>query len=64
MTKEFLIAQDAFGLDLQDFEKITINAMKSAFMPYKRRVALIYDVIKSGYARARGGNAGDEAGEG
>ena len=42
-----------FGLDLDDFEKLTINAMKSAFIPYNRRVQLIYDVIKPGYARVR-----------
>jgi len=39
-----------FGLTLRDLEKITINAMKSAFIPYKHRTALIYDVIKAGYA--------------
>jgi adenosine deaminase len=55
MTKEFLIAQDVFALGFDDFETITINAMKSAFIPYKRRVALIYDVIKSGYAAVRAG---------
>jgi hypothetical protein len=27
--------------------------MKSAFIPYKHRIALIYDVIKPGYAKAR-----------
>ena len=53
MTKEFGLAQTAFKLDLDDFEKITINAMKSAFIPYKRRLPLIFDVIKAGYARAR-----------
>jgi adenosine deaminase len=53
MTKEFGLAQKAFRLDLDDFEKITINAMKSAFIPYKRRLPLIFDVIKPGYARAR-----------
>ncbi len=53
MTKEFGLAQEAFGLGLDDFEKITINAMKSAFIPYDRRIQLIYDVIKFGYVRAR-----------
>jgi len=53
MTKEFGLAQKAFRLDLDDFEKITINAMKSAFIPYKRRLPLIFEVIKPGYARAR-----------
>lgn len=51
MTKELGAARDAFGLGLDDFEKLTINAMKSAFVPYDRRIALIYDVIKPGYAR-------------
>ena len=31
-------------------EWLTTNAMKSAFIPYKDRTALIYDVIKPGYA--------------
>jgi adenosine deaminase len=53
MTKEFEIAREAFGLGLDDFEKITINSMKSAFVPYDRRIQLIYDVIKPGYVRAR-----------
>src|SRR5262245_34753370 len=53
MTKEFGVAQEVFGLGLDDFEKITINSMKSAFIPYERRIQLIYDVIKPGYARAR-----------
>jgi adenosine deaminase len=53
MTKEFKIAVRAFRLTLQDLEKLTINAMKSAFQPYNRRIRLIYDVIKPGYAKAR-----------
>jgi len=54
MTKEFQIAADTFGLDLDDFEKITLNAIKSAFIPFDERIRLIYDVIKPGYAKARG----------
>ncbi|MGA9800709.1 MAG: adenosine deaminase [Terriglobales bacterium] len=53
MTKEFEAAADTFGLSLDDFEKITINAMKSAFLPYRERCDLIYKVIKPGYARIR-----------
>lgn len=53
MTKEFKIAHEAFKLTLLDLEKITINGMKSAFIPYKKRIALIYDKIKPGYAAAR-----------
>jgi adenosine deaminase len=53
MTKEFAAAATAFGLTIGDFEKITINAMKSAFLPYGQRCDLIYNVIKPGYARVR-----------
>jgi adenosine deaminase len=53
MTKEFEAAAKTFGLTLQDFEKMTINAMKSAFLPYGQRCELIYQTIKPGYARIR-----------
>ncbi|HWX92327.1 MAG TPA: adenosine deaminase [Terriglobales bacterium] len=53
MTREFKAAGEAFGLTLEDFEKITINAMKSAFLPYDQRINFIYQVIKPGYARVR-----------
>lgn len=57
MTKEFEAAEAAFGLSLEDFEKITINSMKSAFLPYDQRCDFIYDVIKPGYATARSSQA-------
>ncbi len=53
MTKEFETAAETLGLTLEDFEKITINAMKSAFLPYDQRCDLIYSVIKPGYAKIR-----------
>ncbi len=53
MTQEFQAAADTFGLSLDDFEKITINAMKSAFLPYKQRCDIIYSTIKPGYTKAR-----------
>ena len=40
-------------VDIDDFEKITINAMKSAFLPYKERYRIIYEVIKPGYQKIR-----------
>jgi adenosine deaminase len=54
MTREFAAAAETFGLTVDDFEKITINAMKSAFLPYAERIELIYKVLKPGYARVRG----------
>lgn len=53
MTKEFEAAAKTFGLTLDDFEKITVNAMKSAFLPYGQRCDLIYKTLKPGYAKAR-----------
>jgi len=53
MTREFEAAAETFGLTLDDFEKITINAMKSAFLPYDQRCELIYQTLKPGYARIR-----------
>jgi adenosine deaminase len=53
MTQEFEAAADTFGLSMDDFEKITINAMKSAFLPYKLRCGFIYSIIKPGYAKIR-----------
>ena len=49
MTKEFLTAIEHFNLNLEDIEKITLNSMKSAFIPYKERLNYIYKVIKPGY---------------
>ena len=52
MTKEFGIAVSEFGLTLKDLEKITVNAMKSAFAHFDDRLTLIYGRIKPGYATA------------
>src|ERR1700719_2354695 len=57
MSKEFAAARDVFGFSLEDFEKITINAMKSAFLPYDQRCDFIYLVIKPGYAKVRNAQA-------
>ncbi|HEV8538990.1 MAG TPA: adenosine deaminase [Bacteroidota bacterium] len=53
MTKELKIAHEGFKLTLGDLEKLTLNAMKSAFIPYKQRINLIYNVIKPGYEKIR-----------
>jgi adenosine deaminase len=41
---------DTFGYGWAALERFTINAMKSAFLPFDQRLALIDDVIKPGYA--------------
>ncbi|RLV50154.1 adenosine deaminase [Nocardioides mangrovicus] len=50
MTKEMVALSEAFGYDLDDLRWFTINAMKSAFLPFEERLALIDGVIKPGYA--------------
>jgi len=53
LTNEFLTAVKYFNLSIDEIEKITINAMKSAFIPYKERLRYIYDIIKPGYQKVR-----------
>ncbi|MCF8242736.1 MAG: adenosine deaminase [Melioribacteraceae bacterium] len=53
LTKEYSTATDMFGVSLDDIEKLNINAMKSAFIPYKDRLPYIYDIIKPGYQKMR-----------
>jgi adenosine deaminase len=50
MTREFAQLVDAFGYTLDDMLWFTNNAMKSAFLPFDERLALINDVIKPTYA--------------
>ncbi|HET6707185.1 adenosine deaminase [Amycolatopsis sp.] len=50
MTSEFAALHETFGYGIDDFRWFTINAMKSAFIDFDARLALIDDVIKPGYA--------------
>ena len=50
MTREFTELSETFGYDLTDLQWFTINAMKSAFLPFDERLAIINGVIKPGYA--------------
>lgn len=54
MTKETILATELFDLSLADLEKLNINAMKSAFAPYGKRLQVIFDTLKPGYAVLRG----------
>jgi adenosine deaminase len=50
MTREMsLLVVDA-GWTLEDLRWATINAMKSAFIPFDERLAIIDEVVKPGYA--------------
>jgi adenosine deaminase len=50
MSREFSQLVDAFGYTLLDLGWLTVNAMKSAFIPFDERLELINGVIKPGYA--------------
>ncbi len=50
MTNEMLELQRAFGWGLDDFQWITVNAMKSAFAPFPERLRLINGIIKPRYS--------------
>ena len=50
MSREMTLLVDAFGYGWRDLSWFTINAMKSAFIPFDARLSLINDVIKPGYA--------------
>jgi adenosine deaminase len=49
MTDERFGLVDAFDYSLEDLRWFTINAMKSAFLPFDERLAIIDDVVKPGY---------------
>ncbi|KAB8165360.1 adenosine deaminase [Streptomyces sp. 3MP-14] len=53
LSREFTHLVQAFGYTLDDLQWFTVNAMKSAFIPFDERLALINDVIKPGYAALR-----------
>ncbi len=50
MSSEFQALVDAFGYSLTDLEWLTINAMKSSFLPFDERLAIINTQIKPRYA--------------
>ncbi|MFF8842585.1 adenosine deaminase [Streptomyces sp. NPDC015127] len=53
MSREFELLTEAFGYTLDDMQWFTVNAMKSAFIPFDERLAMINDVIKPGYAELK-----------
>ena len=50
MSQEMARLVEAFGYGWSDLERFTINAMKSAFIPFDERLAIIDEVIKPRYA--------------
>ena len=55
LTSELAALDAAFNLGLDEIEWLTLNAMKSAFLPFDERLALITGTIKPGFAALRAG---------
>ena len=53
LSKEMTIAVEKYGFTIQDLEKTTINAMKSAFIHHNKKLDIIYNTIKKEYAEIR-----------
>jgi adenosine deaminase len=53
VSSEFQALDEAFGIGLGEMEWMTINALKSAFVPFDERLRLINEIVKPGYARLR-----------
>jgi adenosine deaminase len=41
----------AFGWTFQDLQRVTINALKSSFIPFDERLKIIDEVVKPTYAK-------------
>jgi len=53
MTSEMTALSEAFGYGWDTLQWFTVNAMKSAFLPFDERLEIIEQVIKPGYDRLR-----------
>ena len=58
LSAELLKLHEAFGWGWDDFEWLTINAMKSSFWPFDKRLRIINEQIKPGYAALKAGGLG------
>ena len=54
LSEEMANLVEAFGFGWERLRWLTVNAMKSAFLPFDERGRLIEDVIKPGYAAIAG----------
>lgn len=51
MSKELEISVREYDLSMHDLETLTINAMKSSFIHYGQRCAIIYNIIKPAFEK-------------
>jgi adenosine deaminase len=53
MSNEMSLLSEAFGYGLNDLQWFTVNAMKSAFIPFDERLPIINEQIKPQYTALR-----------
>ena len=51
MSNELYQLVDAFGWTFADLQRVTVNAMKSAFIPFEERLEIIEGIVKPGFAK-------------
>jgi len=54
MSHEMKEVVQAFDWNFQDLQRVTINALKSSFIPFEERLAIIDEVVKPAYAAIAG----------
>jgi adenosine deaminase len=54
MSREMSLLCEAFGYGWPELQWLTVNAMKSSFIPFNERLELINDVIKPAYGKLAG----------
>ena len=50
MTREMALLSEAFGWGLEEMRWLTVNALKSSFLPFDERLTIIEQVVKPAYA--------------
>jgi len=51
MSHEMNQVVDAFDWTFEDLQRVTVNALKSAFIPFEERLAIIENIVKPAYAK-------------
>jgi adenosine deaminase len=51
MSNEMFQLVQAFGWTMADLQRVTVNALKSAFIPFEERLEIIEELVKPGFMR-------------
>ena len=51
MSNEMFRLVQAFGWTFADLQRVTVNALKSAFIPFEERLRIIEEIVKPGFAK-------------